>query len=326
MADALSYAQQAYTEDSFDGPAYVQAEAALIGLDRYDSAYQLDLQAQRLSLARPGDSLAAADLDGRQDVVNDLVSDLPVGKIEYRPDWAYGIYLDNAGRLAAGSTLWRSRAEAAEQNDNLRSAAAFLLAQGALDRALLGDCNAAFAMLPSAGTGQPLPEGRTALFNIGVASALCGDRTRASEIIVELRHRYPQSFEVNGYFVADIQAAEDLHDNRPVAALNDLAPARAFDLISITPFLRGQAHVAQHEVAVGIVDFQTELAHRGATYIVGNDVYPAAQIGVARAFADSGDLGNSAEAYRRFLSLWSMADPASPLVIEARVHAGAKSP
>jgi hypothetical protein len=73
---------------------------------------------------------------------------------------------------------------------------------------------------------------------------------------------------------------------------------------------------------VGIVDFQTELAHRGVIYTVGDDVYPAAQIGVARAFADSGDMSNSAEAYRRFLTLWSGADPAIPILQEARTHSG----
>ena len=317
MAEALTFAQQAITEDAFNAVAYTQAETAFIGLDRYDAAYQLDLQAQRLNLARPGDSLAAADLDHRQQVVDELIADLPVGKIEYRPDWFYGIYLDSVGRLAAGATLWRSRAEAAGQNDSLKSAAGYLLAQAALDRALLGECSNALALLPPGGSG---PLGRTALFNTAMAEALCGGPAQPDQLAAELRQRYPQSFEVNSYFLADIQAAEDLHDKRPADALTALAPARGFDLISITPFLRGQAHVSQHEFAVGIVDFQTELAHRGVTYIVGNNVYPASEIGVARAFADSGDVGNSAEAYRKFLILWSAADPGNPLVNEAKSH------
>jgi serine/threonine protein kinase/tetratricopeptide (TPR) repeat protein len=321
MAEALAYAQQACTEDPFSGAAYSQAEMALIGLDRYDAAYQLDLQAQRFGLARPADSLAAADLGGQESVVNDLIADLPVGKIEYRPDWAYGIYLDNAGRLADGAALWRSRAQAAEQNDKLKSAGNFLLSQGGMDRALLGDCTGALDLLPPTDS-EPQSAGRVALFNTAVSSALCGDGARAARIATELRERFPQSFEVNAYFLADIQAAEDLHDNQPAAALSDLAPARALDLISITPLLRGRAHVAQNDTAVGIVDFQTELAHRGVIYIVGGDVYPASQIGVARAFAKSGDLSNSAEAYRRFLALWGTADPGNSLVTEAQSHSG----
>jgi serine/threonine protein kinase len=320
MAEALNDAQQATFEDPFNAFAYRQAQLALIGLDRFDAAYQAGLQAQRLDLGRPGDMLAAAALGGREDVVDDLIADLPVGKFEYRPDWPYGIYLDDAGRLTAGAALWRSRAEAANQNDSLRSAATYLLSQGALDRALLGDCASALAMLPGSAEGDSHAAGRAALFDLGVTAALCGDRERANRSAAALRQRFPRSFEVNGYFLADIQAAEDLRDNRPAEALADLAPARAFDLISITPYLRGRAHVAQHEVAVGIVDFQTVLAHPGVTYLAGGDVYPASQIGVARAFADSGDLGNSAEAYRKFLALWANADPGNPLLIEARAH------
>jgi len=43
-------------------------------------------------------------------------------------------------------------------------------------------------------------------------------------------------------------------------------------------------------------------------------------MGVARAFAATGDVGNSAEAHRRFLELWKSADPGQALVTEARLH------
>lgn len=322
MAEALQYAQQAYIEDPFLAGAYTQAQSALIGLDRFDSAYQLIAQAQHLNLARRGDALATADLDGRGELANSLVADLPLGRIEYRPDWAFGIYLDNAGRLSAGASLWRSRADAAGRDETLRSASAYLLAQGALDRALLGECSAALALLHPDESTPAMPAGRVAIFNAGLASALCGDSAAATKAVLELRRDYPQSFEVNNYFVADIQGAVYLRVGQPAAALDALSPARSYDLMSVTPYLRGQAHVARHETAIGIVDFQTELAHRGTIYLVGNDVYPAAQIGVARAFAASGDPGNSAEAYRRFLTLWRDADPDSALLAEARAHSG----
>ena len=99
-----------------------------------------------------------------------------------------------------------------------------------------------------------------------------------------------------------------------------LKPARQFDLISLTPYLRGRAHVALRQVQIGIVDFQTVLAHRGATFIAGSNLYPVAEIGVARAYADSGDLGNSAQAYRQFLDLWKNADAGQPLMAEAQAR------
>ena len=135
-----------------------------------------------------------------------------------------------------------------------------------------------------------------------------------------MQKNYPQSFNVNSFYIADIKAAVALHANDPATALDVLKPARQFDLISLTPFLRGRAHVALRQGQIGIVDYQTVLAHRGVTFIVGSNVYPIAEIGVARAFADTGDLNNSSDAYRKFLDLWKTADPNQPLVTEARAH------
>ena len=129
---------------------------------------------------------------------------------------------------------------------------------------------------------MPLPEGLTALFNSGMTHAMCGNRERARQIVDEMHDRYPQSFAVSGFYIPDIKAAVALHDNDPASALETLKPARQFDLISLTPYLRGLAHVALRQVQIGIVDFQTVLAHRGMTFLVGNTVYPMAEIGVAR--------------------------------------------
>ena len=319
MAEALQAAQQAYADDPFEITAYAAAQRALLGLDRYDAAFQLDVQVKRLGMLHADPSLAAAYLDGRHEVVEALALRVPIGKMEYRPDWNYGIYLDNQGHLATGASLWRSRAQAAGEIASLKSAAAFLMAQGALDRALLGDCKAAQSMVDEA--TLPLA-GPKALFNAGMAEALCGDVVRADQALLTLRQKYSRDTDFKAFYEADLEAAIDLHRGDPAAALEALQPARSYDLISLTPYLRGLAHVATHQVAIGIVDFQTVLSHRGLAFTLGNTVYPAAQLGVARAFASTGDLGNSAEAYRRFLGLWSTADPNSPILNEAKSHSG----
>jgi serine/threonine-protein kinase len=320
LSEALQAAQQAYAEDPLNADAYTQAENALIGLDRYDAAYQLQLEAQRRGIDRAGAALSAAYLDGRTAVVESALAALDASEedqTKYTPDWNHGIYLDNIGQLRAGANLWRVRAAAAEQVPGLKSAASFLLAQGALDRALLGECGNALEMAHQAGA---LPGGILAVFHQGMAEALCGDATGAETAIQSLDSNYPQSFIVSGFATADIQAALALRASHPESALELLKDARKYDLISLTPYLRGRAHVALHQEQVGIVDYQTVLAHHGVTFEVGNDVYPAAEIGVARAFAATGDQYNSAEAYRRFLTLWQDAEPGQPLLAEARAH------
>lgn len=317
FAEAVQTAQQAYAEDPYNVDAYLQAENSLIGLDRYAAAGQIDAQVQKFGQGRLGGALTTAYLEGRDvDLDADVKGSQDIRR-GYRTDWNLGIYLDNVGHLAAGAAMWRSRAAAASEVHGLDSAAGFLLAQGAVNRALLGDCSTALAMAHEADAHA---EGITALFNAGMADALCGNSARAAQAVDQLQQLYPESFAVKGYYVADIKAGMALHDQDPNAALESLTSARQYDLISLTPVLRGRAHVALHQVQIGIVDFQTVLAHRGVPFIVGSVGYPVAQIGVARAFADTGDVGNSAEAYRRFVDLWKGADAGQPLVTEARAH------
>ncbi len=321
VAEALQTAQQAIAEDPFNLDAYTEAEDALIALDRFEAATQVNLQAQKLGLNHGGAALVSSFLSGRKDLLEQALAAIPTQPAGPRPQWNYGLYLDMTGRLAAGTELWRSRAQALLGIEGLESAGSFLLAQGALDRALLGDCAEGLAMAREA---DGHPEGRTALFNSGMAHGLCGDEAQADQMTAQLQQRYPKSFEVNGFEVADLKAAVALKEENPSAALALLQPARQFDLISLTPILRGRAHVALKEVQqvqIGIVDFQTVLSHRGVPFLAGNVSYPVAQIGVARAFGEIGDMGNSAEAYRGFLDLWKAADPNQPLVAEARAHA-----
>jgi serine/threonine protein kinase/tetratricopeptide (TPR) repeat protein len=322
LSEALQTAEQGYTADPYNATAYEEAEDALIALDRYDAAYQLTLQEESAGLSRRSDALLPAYLDGKQDVVDDITSNIPEGRMEYRPGWTYGLYLDNEGHLAAGASLWRARAAQAAEIPSLRSAAPFLLAQGALDRALLDDCQSAVAMATEADRPANFPPGRTTLFNLALADALCGDSGRAREIASELQQKYPNSFDMVGFYIADIEGALALRNHDASGALDALQPARAFDLVSLTPYLRGRAHMALHQDDVGVVDFQTILSHRGLTFAIGSDVYPAAQIALAQTFADSGDAVDSTAQYRQFLAAWRTADLGSPLLNEARSRAG----
>ncbi len=317
MAESLQIAQQAYAENPYNSEAYREVENALLALDRYEAAEQVDAQAQKLGIESNGLTLTTMYLEGRQDGLPAAVRAMQTAARGTRTGWTYGLYLDNIGQFTAGSAVWRDRARQAAQAPGLGSASAFLLAQGALDRALLGDCKQALALTHESADH---PQGMNTLFNAGIAEAACGDQLHAEQIIHRLQEAYPRSFAVRGFYLPNLKAALALHDGNPSAALDILKPARQFDLISLTPLLRGQAHVMLHQVQIGIVDFQTVLAHRGLPFVVGSVVYPVAEIGLARAFAEIGDKGNSAQAYRTFLELWHSADANQPLLAEARAR------
>jgi len=318
MTEALSFAQQAYAHDPFHADAYAEAEFALIGLDRFDAAAQLDAQAQRLGIARPQDTITAAYLTGHLQSVDTQLGNLPAIADAFTPDAEFANTLDNQGRLPAGRALWISRAKAANANRTLRSAAAFLYAQAGLNRALLGQCNDALAILHDADHDPSLPFGPIALSHVGLARALCGDLAGATKITIALQQRYPQNLRLIQSSLPQIQAAIALARANPANAVNDLPITTS---TALTPLLLARANLDLHQTSPAIADLQAALAHRGTAFLFAGDVYPAAQIQLARAFADSGDIGNSAQTYRTFLSLWSVADQDQPLLKEARLHA-----
>jgi serine/threonine protein kinase/predicted Zn-dependent protease len=321
MTDALPYAQKVYSEDPFNADAYSEAEFALVGLDRFDAAFQLDAQAQRLGVARSRDTLTAAYLSGHLQDVEALLNKLRDIPESFTPDETFANALDNEGRLSAGRALWISRAKSAVSTPTLRSAASLLYADAALNRALIGECSESLTVLREADQDPSLPRGPLALSHEGLARALCGDIARATQIAADLQQRYPRNLQVNASALPQIQAAIALSQNSPANTIKNLQGSQNLDLGSISPFLLARANLDLHQPSLAIVSLQAALAHRGSAFLFGGDVNPIAQLELARAFASSGDLGNSAEAYRRFLALWGSGDPDLPLLNEARIHA-----
>jgi eukaryotic-like serine/threonine-protein kinase len=318
LPEALQAAQQVFSEDPYSSDAYSEAEIAMTGMDRFQGALQLQEQAQRLGVVPGGIRLAAAYLAGdaaelaRETAV---IATPSAGALESYGRLAdYGLYLDNAGRMIAGAALWRSAAANASGSSTAGSAGPYLLAQGALDRALTKTCSQAAGF---ASDSEKLPGGLVASFDAGMASALCGDKAGATRAIAALQQAFPHSTAVTDYYMADLQAAMALSANDAKGALAALTPAAPYDDISLTPYLRGLAHLASGDAKLAVADFQTIVDHRGAAFIGGSNVYPMAQIGLARAYGALGDQVNSKAAYRRFAALWQDGDHGQALLEEA---------
>lgn len=323
LPEALLAAQQSYGEDPSQALAYDEAEKSLIGIDRYDDAVDLEAQARRSGVASGTNALAVAYLNGKQDAVEKQMSDLraaATGKPAALPQsldkplMAYALYLDNTGQFAAGEKAWQAAAAAAGDIEGLRSARASMLAQAALNRALAENCDKALSL---AAETLGMERGPSASAKAAMAAALCGDKPYADKAIAELQQRFPQNVAVQQYLVAELQAAEDVGVNDAGQALQVLRGIGEYDQISLAPYLRGLAHAAVNQQPVAMVDFQAVLNHRGAAWLMGTNVYPMAQIGLARAAWEGRDLPSSTRAYIAFLSLWPHADANDPLVKEA---------
>jgi len=325
--EALRIAQQGYGDNPFDAELYGEAELALIAMDHYDGALQVETQAARVGVASSGDALTAGYLAGKQEVVaaqvsaiqSSLVSTMPTGASAGAPKsyaelYRYGLYLDSTGRTEEGLELWKTTAARAANEADLGSTQASMLAQGALDRALMESCTVALELVDGV---KSLPKGPIASFNAGMAAALCGDQPYAEKAIVALQQNYPQNTAVAEYYVPQLGAAGQIGVNEPEKALDSLIALEPYDGISLAPYLRGMTNEALGQMAAAVLDFQTVLDHRGAALMLSGNVYSMAEMGAARAHAASRETTESVAAYQGFLRLWGEADEGQPLVGEA---------
>jgi eukaryotic-like serine/threonine-protein kinase len=324
LPDALQAAQQGYAENPFDAETYAEAELAMIGMNHYDAALQLEAQTDRVGVAKSGNALIAGYLAGKEDVVaaqgsvqQEAIAGTTAGSASqrsYAELYRYGLYLDNIGRTEAGLELWRSAAARAGNLPEFASTQTFMLAQGALDRALMESCGVALELVEEV---KELPKGPVASFNAGMAAALCGDQAYVEKAVASLQQSYPQNTAVNQYYIPQLQAAAEIGVNEPEKALDPLTALEPYDEVSLAPYLRGMANVALGQIPAAILDLQTVVNHQGSTLMLGNSAFPMAEIGLARAHSVNRDKRASGEAYKKFLILWGGADQNQPLTVEA---------
>jgi serine/threonine-protein kinase len=324
LAESLQAAQRGYGEHPFDAETYVEAELAMIEMDRYDDALQLEAKAEHIGVL-PGSNLLIANyLAGKEEALAARVNAMQVAfagtttadgvPVTHAELYEYGLYRDAIGRTGAGSELWRVTAATSGSVPELASTQASMLAQGALDRALIESCTVALEMVDDV---KGLPKGPVASFDAGMAAALCGDQPYALRTIKVLQESYPQNTAVAKYYVPQLQAAAEIGVNEPEKALDSLTALEPYDEIPLTPYLRGMANAALGQTSAAVLDFQTAQAHRGRSFLLSGNVYPMSELGVARAYAARRAKVSSVEAYRRFLTLWRRADREQPLMVEA---------
>src|SRR5260370_19794367 len=200
LPEALQAAQRGYGEDPCDAETYAEAELAMIEMDRYNDALHLEAQAEHVGVLPDQNALIADYLAGKDDATAARVNAMQVAfagtttangaPITRAELFQYGLYLDSVGKTGAGSELWRVTAAVAGSVPELASTQASMLAQGALDHALMEGCTVALEIVDDV---KRLPKGPVASFNAGMAAALCGDKPYAENRIVALRQTYPRS-------------------------------------------------------------------------------------------------------------------------------------
>jgi tetratricopeptide (TPR) repeat protein len=160
-----------------------------------------------------------------------------------------------------------------------------------------------------------------------IAFALAGDMANANRAIEDLTKRFPQDTVVQTRYLPMARSALALNSGNAQAALDALIAAAPYELghtnedftFAVYPvYFRGQAYLAEKNGDAAAAEFQKILDHAG---VVGNEPIGAlAHLGLGRAYSLSGNTVKAKTAYQDFFALWKNADPAVPLLKEAKAE------
>jgi eukaryotic-like serine/threonine-protein kinase len=227
------------------------------------------------------------------------------------------------GRLGKARDFSRRAVDAAGRA-NAKEAAALWQVNAAMREAEFG--NSALAKQDVA-TALALAPGRDVKLFAALALTRAGETARAKAIEEELGKDYPSQTVLKVYWLPTIKAALELNAKNPAQALVFLEAAAPYELGqpaqlqlgTIYPaYIRGQAHLMARNGPAAAAEFQKFLDHRGI--VINFPLGALAHLGLARAYAISGDTAKANVAYQDFLTLWKDADLDIPILKEAKAE------
>ncbi|PWT82886.1 MAG: hypothetical protein C5B58_07475 [Acidobacteria bacterium] len=231
-----------------------------------------------------------------------------------------------SGHLRMARELSGRAVASAERTGQNETAAAYE-AEAALREALFGNAAKSRERATSA---IALSMGRDVRYGAALALAFAADsmmlQTRVEKLAADLGKRYAEDTAVQFNYLPTIRAELALGRNEPSSALNALQLAAPYELGSLgwgpflvvlyPAFVRGEAYLTAKQGPAAAVEFQKILDHRGA--VVNEPIGALALLGLARAYALSGDTAKSGSKYEDFFALWKDADPDIPILKEAK--------
>ncbi len=310
-----------------DATGYSNLTGTYLALNRLDDAQKTIEEAQKHNLA--GDFLHLAIYQ-----LAFLNSD--AAEMERQVAWASGkpgtedlllsFQSDTEayyGHLTRARDFSRRAVDAAVRADSKETAAIWQV-NAALREAEFGNLVTAKQDVAAALTLTP---GRDVKMLGALALARSGETVRAKTIVGELEKSYPSQTVLKVYWLPTIKAAIELNANNAAQSLVFLEAAAPFELGGPPQFqlgtlypayIRGQAQLMAHNGAAAATEFRKFLDHRGI--VLNFPLGALAHLGLARAYALSGDAAKARTAYQDFFALWKDANPDIPILKEAKAE------
>jgi eukaryotic-like serine/threonine-protein kinase len=227
------------------------------------------------------------------------------------------------GRLAKARDFSRRARDSAARADSKETAALWQV-NAALREAEFGNAEEAKQDVAAA---LALAPGRDVKVLAALTLARAGDVARAKAMFVELEKSDSTNTVFKLYWLPTLNAAIELNGGSSAQALVSLEAAAPYELGGPPPFqtgtlypcyLRGQAYLLSGNGSAAAAEFQKFISHHGL--VINFPLGALAHLGLARAYALSGDTAKVRAAYRDFLALWKDADPDIPILKEAKAE------
>jgi eukaryotic-like serine/threonine-protein kinase len=227
------------------------------------------------------------------------------------------------GEFAKSRELTRRAVDSAQRANEKETSAEFQ-AHAAVREVLAG--NDAMAR-QEAQAALSMADGREVVGFAAIALGLAGDSVKAQQLAGDIAKRFPKDTIVQTDYLPMIHAALALRNGDGTKAVEALVPAIPYELGQCNPtftfslypvYLRGEANLSAKQGGAAASEFQKIIDHSG---VVGNEPIGAlAHLGLARAYALSGDNSKAEGAYQEFFAIWKTADADATLLMRAKAE------
>ena len=152
--------------------------------------------------------------------------------------------------------------------------------------------------------------------------ATCGDAAKAEAIASDLGKKYPTETFAQRIDIPTIRARVELQRGHGAKAIELLAPAETYQFGfvagGIPAYLRGQAYLQMKQGPQAAGEFQKLLDHYNA--LAPSPYLSLARLGLARAYALSGDSAKARTAYQDFFTVLKDGDSDMPILKQATME------
>jgi tetratricopeptide (TPR) repeat protein len=222
---------------------------------------------------------------------------------------------------------WSKSAITLAQQAGHRERAALFETRAALWEAFFGNMPEAKRTTKEA---LALARNREVRFGAALVLAMSGEASQAQSLANDLEKDFPEDTSVRFYYLPAVRASLALNHGNTSQAIEFLQANVPFELGvprsatfayfgALYPvYVRGQAYLAAHQGSEAAREFQKIVDHPGIT--IGDAFGVLAHLGLARAYALTGDTAKARAAYQDFFTLWKDADPGIPVLKQAKAE------